>query len=95
MKFSNWHISVTGELKHSNLISRTKRFEVIYLDDHRIFRQGIENYCINPFFNNIDLNQLTNGDDAYEHLKQKITNGEKIDLFITDINHPGLSGNGC
>jgi len=49
-------------------------------------------YCIRPFFKNIDFIEFENGDEAHKFIKNEIDNGSKIDLFITDINHPGQMG---
>ncbi len=36
--------------------------------------------------------EFDNGDDACEFIKAEINDKNKIDLIITDINHPGLRG---
>lgn len=66
---------------------------IIHLDDHSIFRDGLSKSCIQPFFTNAELIGFSNGDEAYDFIKNEITANRKIDLIITDINHPGLKGN--
>ena len=65
---------------------------VVLLDDHMLYRNGIINSCITPFFENIHLIEFMNGDTALEFVKNEIYQNKKIDLIITDINHPGIKG---
>ena len=66
---------------------------IIHLDDHSLFRDGVLKYCIKPFFTNPDVIEFSNGDEAYKFIMDEIEANKKIDLIITDINHPGLKGN--
>ena len=71
----------------------TSPARIIHLDDHVIFRDGLSRSCIWPFFTNPELIEFSNGDEAYDFIKNEINVNKKIDLIITDINHPGLMGN--
>ena len=92
MILSKWFISQQGNLLHTGEIPITSPFRILILDDHRVFRHGLIDYCIKLFFKNIELIEFENGDEAYEFIKNEISSKSKIDLFITDINHPGLRG---
>jgi two-component system chemotaxis response regulator CheV len=70
----------------------TSPARIIHLDDHILFRNGLSSSCIWPFFTNAELIEFANGDEAYEFIKTEIKANKKIDLIITDINHPGLKG---
>lgn len=93
MDLSNWHISAKGKLFQQGEVHLTTPLRIVYIDDHRLFRNGIIDYCIRPFFNNVELIQFSNGTAAANFLESEIKAGNKIDLVITDINHPGLKGN--
>jgi len=92
MILSKWSISQQGNFSHAGTQPLSIPFRILVLDDHKLFRKAITEYCIRPFFKNIDLLEFENGDDAYEFIKNEINNKNKIDLFITDINHPGIRG---
>ena len=57
-----------------------------------MFSKAISQQCIYQYFPNARLTQFTNGDRAHEFLEASIKAHDKIDLFITDINHPGMQG---
>ena len=92
MRLSKWSISQPGKLIHSRASALKYPFRILVLDDHKLFRSAITDYCIRPFFKNINLIEFENGDDAFTFIKNEINNKNKIDLLITDINHPGLRG---
>ncbi len=69
------------------------KVRIVHLDDHKVFRDGLANSCIWPVFTNLELIEFSDGDEAYEFIKNEINAKRKIDLIITDINHPGLKGN--
>lgn len=69
-----------------------KEFKIVYLDDHLLFSNAMSQQCIYPYFPNASLIQFTNGNSAHDYLKNAIKSHDKIDLFITDINHPGMLG---
>lgn len=92
MFLSNWFVSPLGNFSRTGLLSLSSPLRVVYLDDHKLFRGTVVNYCIKPFFKNMDIIEFENGDDTYDFIKTEIGNNNKIDLIITDINHPGLRG---
>jgi len=69
-----------------------EEFKIVYLDDHLLFSKAMSQECIYPYFPNACVRQFTNGDKAHDYLEDAIKAHDKIDLFITDINHPGMQG---
>lgn len=92
MNLSKWSISTSGGLYRNGLSTRPSTATIVFLDDHSLIRETVVDFCLKPFFSNIDIIQFSDGDDALEFLKNKISHYKKIDLLITDINHPGLKG---
>lgn len=92
MRLSKWTISQQGKLSHTGSNPLTTPLRILVLDDHVLFRQAITAYCILPFFSNINLIEFGNGDKADAFIKNEIDNKNRIDLIITDINHPGMRG---
>ena len=92
MLLSKWSISPQGSLSRKGLLSSASPFRVLYLDDHSLFRGAVVDSCMKPFFTNMDITEFDNGDDAYEFIVQEINDKHRIDLIITDINHPGMRG---
>lgn len=92
MRLSKWTISQQGKLSHAGSNPLTIPLRILVLDDHVLFRQAITAYCILPFFRNINLIEFENGDKADAFIKNEIDNKNRIDLIITDINHPGMRG---
>ena len=69
-----------------------EEIKIVYLDDHLLFSTAMSQQCIYPYFPNASLIQFTNGNSAHDYLKNGIKSHDKIDLFITDINHLGMQG---
>ena len=92
MILSKWKISLLGHLHRDGVLPSSYRTRIVYIEDHSIFREAVINNCIKPFFKNLHLTEFTNGNDAFEYIKNEINANSKIDLIITDINHPGMSG---
>ena len=90
--FSKWYLSAEGKLMREGWPDYNQPFNIIHLDDHELFRNGLINFCIKPFHPKIRISEIGNGDSAYNFIKNKIDNHDRIDLLITDINHPGLPG---
>ncbi len=68
-----------------------RKLHIIYLDDHRIFRQA----CINELkkkLPNIVSKEFTYNDTALDYIENCFKNEVRIDLIITDFNHPGPIG---
>ncbi len=65
--------------------------KIIYLDDHDLLRRSVIGSCINHHSKYIKLVEFSNGDEAMNYILNDIVIGSKIDLFITDINHPGIT----
>jgi len=91
MDLSKWLISPTGRFLHPGFNQGLSR--IIYVEDHSIFRTAIQDYCIRPFLKNIELIEFTNGDLAFDFIKKEIIEDNRIDIILTDINHPGMKGN--
>lgn len=66
---------------------------VIFIDDHILFRNGVIDQILRPLFISSDIIEIENGDNACDFIENEIKNKNKIDLIITDILHPGLTGN--
>lgn len=92
MALSKWLISQAGKLIYAGAADQAYPFRILMLDDHKLFRKAVNDYCIRPFFKNVDLIEFENGDEACAFIKNEINHNNRIDLFITDINHPGLRG---
>lgn len=92
MELSRWRVSAKGEIGKEVSPAADRSFHIVCLDDHKLFHTAISEYCIKPFFPIARLELLTNGDAAYQYIKTQIDLRQRIDLFITDINHPGLRG---
>lgn len=90
MIFSKWSLSKQGNLFHIGELKSHLR--IIVLDDHKIFRSAVAAYCILPFFENIELIEFENGDVANAFIQKEINEESRIDLVLTDINHPGMRG---
>jgi len=65
---------------------RQKKLRIILVDDEKYMLQLLEMY-LHEWFNEVDLLQFQNGDDAWRELAQT-----EPDLLITDWRHPGLDG---
>ena len=64
---------------------------IIYLEDQEMFYRAIKD-IIMWYFPKAVIRHIKNGDEALEMVTQEILQQKKIDLIITDINHPGLPG---
>lgn len=93
MALSKWSIHNNGKFLRNDASAIHPAARIVYLDDHQLIRNAIVEYCIRPFFGNIPLVIFTNGNEAFEYLKEQLNLDIFIDLFITDINHPGMRGN--
>lgn len=90
----------TGQLqKLNNVLAITNKIleidfrilHIIYLDDHRIFRHG----CIHELkkkLPNILSKEFTYNETALNYIEECLKNEVRIDLIITDYNHPGPNG---
>ncbi len=90
MKKGRWKVEADGTILIPEVYNRYKK--IVYLDDHRLIRMGVIEHCIKPMFSNVQVTEIEDGAVALDFIIQHVGLGEKIDLFITDINHPGLSG---
>lgn len=80
-------ISVTNKL----LLLNRKPLNIIYLDDHKIFFDGVSR-CICKKYPNATFTYFQNGNEALEYLINYNKKNRLIDLIITDIYHPGIDG---
>jgi len=93
MVLSKWNISATGNLFLAGASKLNAPARIVYLDDHQLFRNGLADQCIRPFFKDTEIIQFSDGNLAWNFIKSELNSGKKIDLVITDINHPGIKGN--
>jgi CheY-like chemotaxis protein len=91
-KFSAWEISAEGKLTRQGWPNYNYPFRILYLDDHRLIRNGVKDFCINPFFPSAKVFEIEDGHLALNKAKELIDSNTNLDLIITDINHPGLRG---
>ena len=91
MHHSKWSISSTGNFLHNNHLIVPGHLTIIHLEDHHLYAKGLKE-CILPFFPRADILNISNGNRALVLMKEFITDKLKVDLVITDINHPGLKG---
>lgn len=92
MNLSKWSIIAPGNLFYKGRSPLSSPRRVIYLDDHALFRSAVIDHCIKPFFSNVQVKEFSDGNEAIEHIKNELRSNCRIDLIITDINHPGLRG---
>ena len=92
MAYSKWTVTKNGSLERTGFPNQTKLIRIIHLDDHKLFRVALSS-CLLPIFQNLELLDFENGNDAFDFIKEEIKNGQQIDLIVTDITHPGLTGN--
>ena len=93
MDLSKWNISPSGNLFLAGASKLDAPARIVYLDDHQLFRNGLADQCIRPFFKDSEIIQFSDGNLAWEFIRSDFNSGNKIDLVITDINHPGIKGN--
>jgi len=91
MNYSKWSVSSAGNFFHNDQAFVHRKVFILHLDDHKLFAKGLEN-CILPFFPLADIINIKDGHRALRFMKDIITDKSRIDLIITDINHPGLKG---
>ena len=68
-----------------------KPLQILHLDDHIIFADGLVN-AVRKWFPNAVFKNIQNGDEALAYVKSILVLNKKLDLIVTDINHPGLHG---
>jgi DNA-binding NarL/FixJ family response regulator len=68
-----------------------RKLHIIYLDDHRIFRRGME-VEIKKKLPNVFLKEFVQNEQALIYIEESLKNKKPIDLVITDYNHPGPNG---
>ena len=87
---SEWCISSNGEMIKSDIIIHHRDFHILHIDDHSLFGDGLKKALLPSFPNSIIYN-ITDGDRAVTYLKHQLKK-VRIDLIITDVNHPGMRG---
>ena len=68
-----------------------KKTKIVHLDDHRLYLDGVRK-SVHPKFPDIKFIRFENTDEAFYYVTNCILKNQKIDLLITDFNHPGLNG---
>lgn len=91
MLLSKWSISASGKFLYNNQLVEPQTFFILHLDDHKLFAEALKN-CILPFFPLADIINIQDGYRALRLIKELNGDKLKLDLIITDINHPGLKG---
>ena len=68
-----------------------KKLHIVHLDDHNLFRKGIK-LCLLKNLPNILIEGFPNNETALGYLTDCFQHKKRIDLIITDFNHPGPNG---
>lgn len=92
MNLSKWSICPMGKLYWEGLLRRSFTGNIVYLEDHSLIRESVVDLCLKPFFSQFDIIEFSDGDQAFEFIKNQVMYHKKVDLFITDINHGGMKG---
>ncbi len=78
--------------KKDNLF-RYHAHHIVFIDDHKIFREGIKRACLKDHFPNARLIEFAEGNEAFMYVARHLEGKQPaIDLIITDIRHPGFDG---
>src|SRR4051794_17594874 len=64
---------------------------IVHLDDHQIFSNGFQ-LAVLPFFPSCRYIHFQHPDDTLRFIQEAFSKAEKIDVIVTDINHPGTNG---
>ena len=64
---------------------------LIHLDDHNLFRKGLENF-LSKEFPNLHIEAFSDNTTALEYVQHCLVCNKKIDCIITDYNHLGDNG---
>ncbi len=91
MSFSNWSVSNNGNLLRNNQLLLHRVLNIIHVEDHQLFAQGLSEIIL-PFFPLMTIHNIQDGYEAICFIEKEIEAQNTIDLVITDINHPGLKG---
>jgi len=90
----------TGQLqKLDNVLAITNKIleidfrnlRIVHLDDHNIFRAGLR-LSLKEKLPNILIKEFLDNEPALNYIEDCFKNKERIDLIITDYNHPGANG---
>ena len=92
----------SGLIKHvgnaisvaNKLLSVDQRsIDILHLDDHKIFLEGISS-CILKRFTNAVIKRLQKSNEALDYVINCLENNDKLDLIITGLNlrQPELDG---
>lgn len=65
--------------------------QIIHLDDHKIFREGIKT-CIQKAYPDIIFQEFSDNQNALRYINTCFQNSHRINLIITDYNHFGNDG---
>ncbi len=69
----------------------TRKLLIVHLDDHNLFLQGVE-MCLKKEFPNAVFQRFSTNDAALQFIRECYGANIRIDLIITDYNHPGPNG---
>lgn len=74
-----------------DLLTKTYCYTIIHLDDHTLFKRGVQ-LCFQEHLPNAEIINFSNNDDALSFINSSIKREKRIDLIITDFNHLGDNG---
>ena len=75
----------------TNKLLSTWNIKIVHFDDHKLLTDGVGNW-VRRKMPNISIISLNEYYAALDCVKNLFENREKIDLLITDFNHPGPNG---
>lgn len=64
---------------------------IVYLDDHVLFQQAVID-AVDPALERFHFVLFQQADDCLAYLQQSMETDNRIDVIITDFNHPGKNG---
>lgn len=82
---------INNSLEITNKLLSLATVKIVHFDDHRIFTEGVRNW-IGRKTANILITSINEYYASLDCITKRFQICEKIDLIITDFNHPGPNG---
>lgn len=88
----NWNINTEGRLEYDGCRGPERSLSILHMDDDLDNIFDLEVRVITPFFPQAHIIPREDGDHAFQFLLEYLEGKRALDLFITDIYHPGMGG---